>query len=143
MKRKWYAFFTLILSFLLSAVFLCACDNAGKAKASVVETTDTMVVIKVEKVEEETTLTSVMHALQEKGELSFTLSGGMVTEINGKANAADFSACWMLYTSDTELSNSAWGTVEYGGQAMGSAVVGADTLPVKEGAYYIWSYQAF
>ena len=139
MKRKLYAFLTLILAFLL----LCACEHTGKAKAVIVEKSDTMVVIKVEKTEGETTLTGVMNALKEQGELSFTLSGGMLTELNGRANPNDFSACWMLYTSDTELSNSAWGTVEYNGQAMGSAIVGADTLPVKDGAYYVWSFQAF
>ena len=142
MKRKLYSIFTFICTLALGAMLLCGC-NSGPVKASVVKTTDTMVVVKVEKVEGEATLMSVMETLKEEGELDFKVVNGMITEINGVANPADFSSCWMLYTSDAELSNSAWGTVEYDGQAMGSAIVGADTLTVAAGAYYVWSFQSF
>ena len=142
MKRKLYSIFTFICTLVLGAMLFCGC-NSGPVKASVVKTTDTMVVVKVEKVEGEATLMSVMETLKEEGELDFKVVNGMITEINGVANPADFSSCWMLYTSDAELSNSAWGTVEYDGQAMGSAIVGADTLTVAAGAYYVWSFQSF
>ena len=55
----------------------------------------------------------------------------------------DFSHCWMLYTSDGEMSNAAWGEIEYNGEKLGSAVLGADALPVLEGQVYVWYYQAF
>lgn len=140
MKRKLYSF--LILICLFSAMLFGAC-NSGPVKASIEEKTDSMVVIKVEKVEEEATLMSVMETLKEEGELDFKVVNGMITEINGVKNPADFSSCWMVYTSDAELSNSAWGTLEYDGKTLGSAVVGADMLTVKEGAYYVWSFQSF
>ena len=95
----------------------------------------------MEKAEEKTTLMDVMAYLQEEKELSFKVVDGMVTEINGTENAADWSACWMLYTSDTEMSNTAWGTCEYEGQNFGSAILGAEILPVIDGGVYIWVYQ--
>ena len=97
----------------------------------------------VEKAEDNAMLIEVMEYLQEENALVFEVSGGMVTSINGKANAADWSASWMLYTSDTEMSNTAWGTYEYEGRTLGSAIVGAEALPVADGEVYIWSYQGF
>ena len=49
----------------------------------------------------------------------------------------------MLYTSDSENANEAWGIVEYEGKNYGSATLGAESLPVKSGAIYIWWYQSF
>lgn len=86
---------------------------------------------------------SVMEELQADGAMNFTVQSGMVTSINGKANPADFSSCWMLYTSDTEMSNTAWGEIDYNGGKLGSAVLGADALPVAEGEIYVWYYQSF
>ena len=143
MKRKLYSLFTLILGFLLSTVVFFGCDSSGEAQASVVEQISTMVVIKVENVENESTLMNVMEALKAEGELSFTVVNGMIKEINGTSNPADFSSCWMLYTSDSEMANSEWGTVEYNEEILGSAIVGAETLVVSEGEYYIWWYQSF
>ena len=91
----------------------------------------------------EENLMSVMEELQADGLMNFTVQAGMVTSINGKANPADFSSCWMLYTSDAEMSNSAWGEIDYNGEKLGSAVLGADSLPVVEGEVYVWYYQAF
>jgi hypothetical protein len=88
-------------------------------------------------------LLQYMEQLKEKGELSFEIKDGMITAINGIANPADFSSCWMLYTSDAEYSNSAWGTVEYQGQTYGSAIVGAELLEIKADQLYIWVYQSF
>ena len=89
------------------------------------------------------TVMDCMEFLQAKGEISYKLSGTMVTELNGKANAADFSGCWMLYTSDAEMSNAEWGTVEYEGKTLGSAILGADALTVTAGEIYIWEYVIF
>ena len=111
--------------------------------ATVEQVTEDMVAIRVLKVQGEETLIGVMQTLQADGELTFTESGGMIMSINGKANTTDWSACWMLYTSDAELANNAWGEVEYKGEKLGSAIVGANELPVVEGAVYVWSYQGF
>lgn len=89
------------------------------------------------------TLIDVMERAKTDGDLTFEISGGMVTSIEGKANAVDFSACWMLYTSDAEMSNTEWGTITVGEKTLGSAIVGAEALPVVVGALYVWDYQTF
>ena len=143
MKRKMYALFTLLLTVVMSVCMLVACDKEGSAKAEIVSRTDTMVVIKVNETEGFATLLDAMFYLQEEGELTFELTGGMVSSIEGKANPADWSACWMLYTSDAEMSNTEWGTVSYEGNTYGSAILGAEGLTVSAGEYYIWSYDTF
>ena len=49
---------------------------------------------------------------------------------------------WMLYTDDSENSNTAWGQIEYDGKIYGSAALGAGELVIKDGLTYIWYYQA-
>lgn len=87
------------------------------------------------------TLKDYMDYLQDDGKLTYTVSDGMVTEINGTSNTAN--SFWMLYTGDTENANDAWGTYEYQGETYGSAVSGAEALTVKENCVYIWVYQTF
>ncbi len=130
MKRIIVTFFTFVL-FLFSAT---ACKSP-------VTTDGEFVVITVEKAEENTTLLDYMNALQEKDELSFAIEHGMVTSIGDKANTTN--CYWMLYTSDEENSNSAWGTVEYQETTYNSASVGVEELIVKEGETYVWVYTTF
>ncbi len=138
--------FAVILAALALFVF-ASCGKTGDEDAKTVATVEkgeTRVVITVEEVAGEPTLYDVMVALQEDGKLVFTVSAdGMISSIEGKENPADWSACWMLYTSDAELSNTDWGTVEYNGQNYGSAIVGATDLPVIAGGIYVWEYQSF
>ena len=84
-----------------------------------------------------------MNDLKEDGKIEFSISGGMVTSIHGVENDADYNPCWMLYTTDGEMSNTAWGTITYGDETLGSAVLGAEALVVAEGEIYVWSYQGF
>ena len=91
----------------------------------------------------EMTLMDYMTTLKDKGDLEFAISDGMITSINGIANPADYSSCWMLYTSDADNANVAWGTVEYEGQEYGSAISGAETLKIKADQLYIWVYKSF
>ena len=88
-------------------------------------------------------LIDYMADLKEKGELDYTTKDGMVTSINGIENPADFSKCWMLYTSDADNASAAWGTVEYEGVEYGSAVVGAEMLKIKPDCLYIWVFKEF
>ena len=148
MKRKLLSLF-LVTCCLVSASACNAQDSVSASftesvkKAGVEKTADDMVAIRVLKVDGEENLMSVMEELQTDGLMNFTVQAGMVTSINGKANPADFSSCWMLYTSDAEMSNSAWGEIDYNGEKLGSAVLGADILPVVEGEVYVWYYQSF
>ena len=88
-------------------------------------------------------LIDYMEDLKENGELEFTISNGMINSINGTENPADYSYCWMLYTSDEDNANAAWGVVEYKGEEYGSAISGAETLVIKPDQLYIWVYKSF
>ena len=88
------------------------------------------------------TLMDYMTKLKEKGDLEFAISDGMITSINGTENPADYSSCWMLYTSDADNANASWGTVEYEGQEYGSAISGAETLKIKADQLYIWVFKS-
>lgn len=137
MKRKFLSFFTLIFTLLFTAFVFVAC------KKDPVKLDGDYIVITAEEDAEGKTLLAYMNDLKAQEKLSFELANGMVTNINGKANAADFSSCWMLYTSDSENANEVWGVVEYEGKNYGSAMLGAESLPVKSGEIYIWWYQSF
>ncbi len=91
--------------------------------------------------EGEVTLLQIMEEMQSEQAFTYKIGNGMVTEICGRANTN--SSYWMLYTSDEEFSNSAWGTMEYAGQTLGSAIVGAGSLLVDGEKAYVWSYQTF
>ena len=88
----------------------------------------------------EKTLKDYMDHLQQNGKLTYTISNGMVTSINGKSQT--LTSYWMLYTDDSENADSEFG-LEYEGTVYGSANWGAEALTVKEGCIYIWAYQTF
>ena len=138
MKRK---IFSLLLTVI--ALFCFACGG-GKVQCSLVESGEERVVILVEETDGRGTLLNCMEVLAEENEgFTYSIVGGMLNEMNGKKNAADFSSCWMLFTSDAEMANTEWGTVEYEGETLGSAIVGAESLVVEKGEIYLWVYQSF
>ena len=122
----------------LCAFGFAACKKDGKAEATLLSATDTQVVIRVDKVEGNAVLLTAMENLQSKGELTFTVSDGMVTEINGIENGANYNPCWMIYTSDSEMASTEWGSVEYDGQVCGGAIVGINELTVIKYGIYIF-----
>ena len=91
MKRK----FVSLISLVLAAFALLAL--AGCHTSSVTADED-VVVIRASAEQDGMTLLAVMEELQEEGELSFTVSDGMITELNGTKQTP--SSYWMLYTSD-------------------------------------------
>ena len=121
--------------------------SACQSEKLVIKDSDTYIVIKTtEQAMDGTTdmtLMDYMQTLKEKGELEFSISNGMITSINGIENPVDYSSCWMLYTSDADNANAAWGTVEYDGQEYGSAISGAEVLKIKPDQLYIWVYKSF
>lgn len=129
----------LALTTLLGVLTLTACGN----EPVVIRDSDTCIVIRVPEDAGEMTLIDYMETLKKNGQLNFTMENGMITSIGGIQNPADFSRCWMLYTSDADFSSSAWGTVEYDGVEYGSAVVGAEALVIKPGCLYIWAFMSF
>ena len=100
-------------------------NPTGSAPANVeeklvVKVSDSCIVIKTTKEamdgKTDMLLIDYMNDLISEGKLTCTISNGMVTSINGIENPADYSSCWMLYTSDAENANASWGTVEYEGE---------------------------
>lgn len=133
-----------LLLMVVGLFIFTGCPAKDPVATATVERTETMVVITITEEEGSPTLLQVMEFLREEGKLSFTADvSGMVTSIEGKQNAADWSACWMLYTSDEVNTNTQWGTIEYNGKTYGSAMLGADALCVEVGDVYVWSYQTF
>ena len=138
-----------ILSCLLAVVILVGTMLLAGCKSEplVIKDSDTYIVIKTpqEAVGDKTDMLLIeyMETLKEKGQLEFKVENGMITSINGIDNPADFSSCWMLYTSDEANANASWGTVEYEGKQYGSAVSGAETLKIKADQLYIWVYKSF
>lgn len=134
-----------LIAVLCITALLFSFSACGKKEPVVVTESDTCIVITASsnrlKITDKTTLLDYMNVLKEDGELEFEISGGFVNSINGIANPADYSSCWMLYTSDKDQANTAWGEVEYNGNVYGSADKGAETLVIKEGCVYIWSYE--
>ncbi len=136
MKKFWVAV-CLVIGMLLCIG--CTPTGGGEVRATV-ESTDTQVIILVEAVDGDVKLIDVMEQLQEAGKLAFTTNGqGMVQQINGKANAADWSKYWALYISDAELSDMSYG-IEWNGQQLGFSNFGAEALSVEAGGVYVWQY---
>lgn len=128
----------------LAAAIMAACSlTVDVSTTATVKSTDGVVAIKVEEATENAKLIHVMGKLKAAGELDYTISGGFVGEINGKAGAADYSSFWALYTSDAEYSNAEWGTFDYDGITLASASLGANDLKVKAGEYYVWVFTEF
>lgn len=137
-----------ILAFLLAAVTLMSIFLAGcKSEPLVIKESDTCIVLKVTEEaiggKTDMLLIDYMDQLVKDGKMTCTIQNGMVTSINGIDNPADFSSCWMLYTSDEENANAAWGTVDFEGKQYGSAISGAETLKIKAGQLYIWVFKSF
>lgn len=139
MKRK----IVLLLSLLFMFVF-CGCQVVGVSQTKYsVKSEEGVVAITVEEAQDANVLLDVMTLAQTEGKLTFEESGGMIMSLNGKANPADWSYCWMLYTSDESMASTEYGTYEYEGETLGSAVFGAGALPVVDGEIYVWVYQKF
>ena len=143
MKNKKILACLLAALLLMNILLLAGCQS----EPLVIKESDTCIVLKVteEAIGGNTNMVLIdyMDTLVKEGKLTCTIENGMVTSINGIDNPADFSSCWMLYTSDADNSNAAWGTVEFEGAQYGSAISGAETLKVKPGQLYIWVYKSF
>ena len=143
MKNKKILACLLAALLLMNILLLAGCQS----EPLVIKESDTCIVLKV--TEEaiggntDMVLIDYMDQLVKEGKLTCIIENGMVTSINGIDNPADFSSCWMLYTSDADNSNAAWGTVEFEGNQYGSAISGAETLKIKADQLYIWVFKSF
>ena len=124
----------------VTAVCLVGCTKK-------VQTFENSIVIKADAkyfaIDDDTVFLDYMNKLKEDEQITFTIVDGMITSINGVENPADWSKCWMLYTDDEEYANSAWGEVTVDGKTYYSATLGAESLPIKDGKTYVWSFVSF
>ena len=129
---------TFLLVFTLA---FCTLSVGCNKDPLVLKESDTFVVITAD-TDEDLTLIEYINSLDEYKDM-FVIESGMITSIDGVSNAPDWSSCWMIYTSDSEMSNTGWGEVEYKDNVYGSATLGASELKVKNGCLYIFVYQSF
>lgn len=130
----------LTLLAVILTVTTMAFQVACKKEPLVIKESDEFVIVKVDK-DVDLSLIDYVKSLDEYKD-SFLIENGMITAIDGVKNKADWSYCWMIYTSDAENSNTAWGKVEYEGKVYGSATLGAELLKVKKDCIYIFVYQS-
>ncbi len=139
MKKTLRILVVLVLALTLFSLFACTDRNVTAEDDLFVFTVDS----KDYAVTATTTVKDYMDKLAADEKVTFTVSGGMVTSINGQSNTFNFSSCWMLYTDDAEASNTDWGTYVHNGKTLGSAILGAEDLVVKDGCTYAWVYTTF
>ena len=133
-----------ILIIVLTILLLLGITTCVFGCTKEVEIDEKSVIIRVDisKVGDNATLKDYMDYLEREEKLSYELSDdGMVTSINGKSGQSN--EYWLLYTSDSQNSNTSWGNCNYAGKIYGSAIAGVETLIVKDGELYIWILQAF
>ena len=119
-------------------LFSMACVNTDAVPA----VDGDYVILSVAEAEDCTNLIDYMNKIKGGETLtSFEIADGMITIINGKK--ASGTIYWMLFTDDAEYSNEQWGTVVVNGVTYYSATMGAESLPVKAGATYVWYAQDF
>ncbi len=134
MKR--YVYVALAVLVAGAFILLSACGEKPPIK---VEKDYVVITATAERKGSAQTLRDYMDILVDAGELTYTMSSGMVTVMNGvKASGKRY---WMLYTDDTEYAVPAWGTCLYQDKTYGSASSGAEMLPIKVGCTYIWHLQ--
>lgn len=119
-------------------LFSIACTNTDTVPA----VDGDYVVLTVTQADDCATLIDYMNKINGSKSLkSFEISNGMITVINGKK--ASGNVYWMVFTDDADYSNEQWGSVEIDGVTYYSATLGAESLPIEEGATYVWYAQAF
>lgn len=145
MKRKMQSFFSILLAVTLSAILFVACQKSdGTTKAEVVQSTESVVVIRVDEVEGEASLYDVMCELKESGKFDFVSEdsafGQSIVSINGVENPADWSSYWASYTTDSENGNTEQAK-SIDGVNWYYAMLGISSLKVKAGASYMFRFE--
>ena len=143
MKRKLTTFITILLVLCISLFAITGCDGEkSDVKAQILSSTQTTVVIKITQTDGKATLLDAMEYLKEQNQLTYQKDAqNMIKAINGSQAGAN--SFWALYTSDSEMANAEWGTFDYQGQILGSAIFGANDLEVIQNGVYVWDLTTF
>ena len=141
MKRLAAVFAVVVLT--LSAFALTACgDDTVKSNATLLASTDTLVVIRAEKTGG--SVEDAMKQFQTDGKLEYAGEEGQygwfLTSVNG--NTLTGNAYWAVYTTlgtyeDVAYSTAEYGTYDYEGTACSYALYGITGLPLVAGNLYV------
>ena len=136
--KKWSVLFVCVCLL----IFGCSCGQKQEHKADentvVIRPSDEVLLI-----ESDTTLMDYLFAMQEKDMIELVVENGMILSVGGIENETtglNSMNCWMLYTSDPDNSNAAFGVLEYDGEKYASASWGAESLVIKKEFVYILAY---
>ncbi|MGN0804420.1 MAG: DUF4430 domain-containing protein [Candidatus Coproplasma sp.] len=140
LKTSWLALLLCLVTTVLSVCFV-GCNKKEGYAIGEVSATDNVVTITIVEASKDATLLMAMERAQDDEKLTYSISDGMVTSINGTVQGNN--CYWMLYTDDAENANTGWGTYTYEGQVLGSSIFGAESLTVKVGCVYVWVYEKF
>ncbi len=152
MKHKTNSFFILLLTLVTLLFSIVACDKEqGEVSASVVETTEILVVIKIDETDGNATVLDALNTLEENGSLTFDSKksqfGAYIVSVNGKVEISGLTEgySWIVYTSDrtegvanTEGKPLVWNETQHY-----STIVGVSSLKVKAGEYYLLSFDGW
>ena len=117
--------------------------NIGQARAQLLASDETRVVVSVTAGDETKSLYDVLSDFAQRGEISMEGStseyGFYITSVNGTASDAEHF--WAVYTTlgtydGVSYSDAQYGTWEYEGRELASASYGVSGLPLVEGELY-------
>ncbi len=144
MRKRVVGFLGTLLAVLFVAVSVCACAKSGVVtSAKVLEKSENLVVIQVEKCENGATVYDALVFLKEKGALAFTSEtstfGQSLLSLNGKNNPADWSSYWQFYTGNLEQGNPDKSKT-FGEYTVYYASVGISSATVQNGGVYLFEF---
>lgn len=140
--KKFSKIFAAVLAVAILTAAFAACNgyNAVKETEDVVAITVSSKVMSLEG----KNLVDYLNKLQSDDKISYEASDGYINTVNGKtADYAKDKTSWMIYTSDEEMGNAAWGTYEFEGKTYYSAVVGINDYPLVEGTVILFAFCRF
>lgn len=145
MKKNLFKTLTAVMAVVI--VFSCvlaftACvnDPIQQTETAVFVTVDTKYMSDLK----DKTLKNYLDVLVEKEFITYELEGTMVVTINGlTANYEKDKTSWMIYSNDSENTNTEWGTYEYEGVTYSSTTLGVVDLPIKDGCTYVFVITQF
>ena len=145
-----------LAAFLASAIAvfavaaLSACSASNDADATLLESGETLVVIRADATSG--SMQDAMSKFKEEGKLNYEGSEGdygfYITSVNGYTPDASKNEFWAVYTTLGEYggvtySSAEYGTYDYKGTACASASYGISGLPMVKGHLYILTISTY
>ena len=89
------------------------------------------------------TLKDYLDLLQEKEYLTYEATAGMLYTLNDRKADSTAGEWWLIYTDDADHSNEDWGKYTVEDKTYYSSTLGYESLPLKEGATYVFVISKF